>query len=144
MRPILCSFAALALLALLAGCKDDSLVNPEPDPPVFIRDPFLTIDTTTASTLGVPRVRFSWETDRTSIDVMYYGAGVEAMNDSVAAQNADTPAPGDSVKHLHQAPRSGLAPLNVPAHQAFYYRMRALGANGTSGFTRAYRYVYSG
>src|SRR5262249_23309315 len=94
-------------------------VIPEPNPPQFRGDPVLVQDTSTATTLGYIRTRFTWETDRSSIDVLYYGLTVDNLHDSVMAQNVDSNV-GDMIKYLHQAPPTGIAPVNVPSHQPFF------------------------
>ena len=140
MHRIWFGIAALLLLALGLGCKSNSIDTPQPDPPRFVMEPTPTIeDTSQATTLGLLKVRFLWQTDRSSVDVLYYGSSVDSLRDSVAAQNS----PGSGSTYIHSAPAAGSPALSLPSRRPFFFRVRALGGNGESGFSPTYRYLHS-
>ncbi|HVP39583.1 MAG TPA: hypothetical protein VMS93_10410 [Candidatus Saccharimonadales bacterium] len=142
--PILTALAA-ALVLLAAGCGSQKVTTPtapapQLNPAGFVR---LDEDTSVARDLRVVYLRFSWETDQTSADVLVYGPRPDSLRDSLVAENLELPQTGGSVVHLHVAPPTA-APngLQMQTAREFFYRIRMRSSNTTAplGYSDVLRY----
>ena len=136
-RTISISLALLALLLPL-GCKKDLIVvPPEVRVPGLVGAVIAAQDTTDARSLGVVHLTFAWETDSVSTDILYYGSSVDALPESLIAQNLNQ-ALGTRVAHLHVAPPPPIR-LDLDTNRVIFYRVRSKGA-GSSGFSDVARF----
>jgi hypothetical protein len=121
---VLLALAILALLALAWGCGSDNVTAPTPGSASLLYAPNLSQDTSDARRFHIVRLQFYWETDRASTDVLLYGPAPDSLRDSVVAENVDLSRLDGSVSHLHQAPSSSVARLQLPTARKFYFQVR--------------------
>ena len=135
----------LAVLVLAWGCGSETVTRPIPQAPVVLHDGYVAPnpDTTYARSLGVVTLRFTWETDVASTDVLVYGPRPDSLRDSLVAENIDSHLPDGTPKHWHEAP-----PSTAPAFQRgtgveFFYRVlsRSKDAAAPPGYSPIWRFV---
>ncbi len=127
------------LLLLVVGCTEPLGPPVTPDIPVFLpanaAQPIQLFedvgDTSEVKLSRTVPIDFSWETDRPTTNVLYFGLRADSLRDSI-------PAPGVPVsgRYIYAA-----GPRRFPVATPIFFRARALGANGLSSFTPVGRFV---
>lgn len=127
------------LLLLVVGCTEDLVPPATPDVPVFLpanaAQPIHLVeevgDTSEVRLSRTVPIDFSWETDRATTNVLYFGFRADSLRDSISAPVV--PLEG---RYLYAA-----GPKRFPVATAIFFHARAQGANGLSSFTPVSRFV---